>query len=176
MYLKILSKALPYLFLVGSLTYVGYTGYNAIYKRGAESVQAEWDQEVRDRIDAVKAIEAEYRTKEKEYRDELAKINHELYEARRVHEVAISELRSEYTDRLHKSESRARVYQRQAESGAAECRGLASHTARLDRSLEEGRELVMQLIQLIGFREQQLTLVGEYLLADRRLLDQQVSD
>lgn len=174
MYLRILSKALPYLFLVGTLTYIGYTGYNAIYKRGADSIQAEWDEESRSRSVYIIELQERLRNMEQEYRDDLSRINHELYEARRKHEVAIADLRSDYVVRLRQSEDRARIYQHQAEAGATECRSLAGHTARLDRALEEGRGLVAELISLIGFREQQLTMVGGYLLADRRLLDQQV--
>lgn len=68
----------------------------------------------------------------------------ELNDAKQRHQTIVSNLRSEFSDRMLESENRGKIYRNRAEAAGAECRALAEHTARLDRSLTEGRELVKE--------------------------------
>ncbi|UWJ04310.1 putative Rz/Rzl spanin protein [Escherichia phage vB_EcoS_Uz-1] len=74
---------------------------------------------------------------------------------------------------MQQSERRASVYKRQAEAGTLECRSLASHAARLDNSLEEGRRLVEELRATVRLRDNQLIELGKQIQADRKLFEQE---
>lgn len=170
--MKLLLKALPYLagvvllFLLGSWIYVSGS------KHGASVVQAQWDEQQKADAQAIQALRDEYALKEEAHRIENRKITHELAEAQKTYEVTLAEQRAEYDRRLQLSTNRAAIYQRQAESGAAQCRSLASHAARLDQTLEEGRSLVRELRDTLGLRDRQLILLGQQILNDRVLLNE----
>lgn len=68
----------------------------------------------------------------------------ELNDAKQKHQTVVSNLRSEFSVRMLESENRGKIYRNRAEAAGAECRALAEHTSRLDRSLTEGRELVKE--------------------------------
>lgn len=140
------------------------------YRHGSLAIQTEWDQERQKFREFQDQLIADFAQKEFDYRAENDRILQELVETRRQHEVALAHQRSTYEQRLLQSENRAQVYQRQAEAGAASCRDLASHAARLDRALEEGRGLVRELGETLGFRDQQLRMLGQRLLNERSLI------
>lgn len=98
------------------------------------------------------------------------KLTHDLAEQKTAHEVELAHVKSDYDSRLLQSEKRAGVYKRMSEAGSTECGNLASHTAELDRSLEQGRSLVRELRETLRFRDEQLKTVSAKLLADRKLL------
>lgn len=151
--------------LVGGI-FVYFQGY----RHGSLAIQAEWDQERQEFREFQDQLIADFAQKEFDYRAENDRILQELVETRRHYEVALAHQRSTYEQRLLQSENRAQVYQRQAEAGAASCRDLASHAARLDRALEEGRGLVRELGESLGFRDQQLRMLGQRLLNERSLI------
>lgn len=171
--MKLLMKTAPYLlgalvlFLLGSFIYTSGSKY------GASVVQAKWDatkEQDRQKIDDLKQ---EYDVKEEIHRAENQRINHELAEAKRAYEVALAGQRAEYDGRLLNSENRAGVYQRQAQSGAAESRRLASHAAELDRSLEQSRQLVFELRHTLGLRDRQIMMLADQIKSDRALLNEE---
>lgn len=172
MIIPLLVRALPYLAAVAVLLILVYGIYRHGYSEGTADLQVLWDQEREEHEKAIRALEVEYARKEMFHRAENARITHELAEAEKAHDVALAEQRAEYDRRLLGSNRRAEVYQRQAESGAAQCRDLAGHAARLDRSLEEGRGLVADLRRTLELRDEQLRQLGRQILNDRSLLDE----
>lgn len=170
--MKLFLKALPYLVIAGVLFLLGSKIYDAGSTYGASVVQGKWDEQSRQDALEIKRLEAVIEQKEVEHRAENTRITHELAEAQKTHEVALAEQRAEYDRRLQLSSNRAAIYQRQAESGAAQCRSLASHAARLDQTLEEGRSLVRELRDTLGLRDRQLILLGQQILNDRVLLNE----
>lgn len=170
--MKYLIKALPYLVVALGLYLLGSWIYASGSAHGASVVQAQWDKRQRADDQAIQALKDEYDSKEEAHRTKNRIITHELAEAQKSYEVALAEQRAEYDRRLQLSSNRAAIYQRQAESGAAQCRSLASHAARLDQTLEEGRSLVRELRDTLGLRDRQLILLGQQILNDRVLLNE----
>lgn len=170
-----LIKALPYIILVALIVAVSTYGYNKIkasgFKDGAASVQEKWDEDT-DRynteIDRLKGIIA---TKEEDHRKENQRITHELAEADKRYQVELARADAEYQRRVQLSSQRATIYQHQAEGGAAQCRDLASHAAKLDSSLEEGRSLVRELRGTVELRDGQIRALSDQILNDRKLFN-----
>ena len=94
-----------------------------------------------------------------------------LKTANENYQSSLDAISSQYSARLQQSEQRAKVYQRQAEGGATECRSLASHAARLDNSLEQGRQLVEELRATVRLRDGQIIELSNQIRADRKLLE-----
>ena len=162
-------KMLPYILVLIAVLFIGYKTYNWIGDRAVAPVMAQWNKEKSDYAAAIDALRATFAAKEQTHRDETQRINDELAETKRVHDVELAGVIAEYERRLRNSTERAEVYQRQAAGGPTQCISLASHTAKLDKSLEEGRALVEELRRTVGLRDRQLTEVGKQLLADRAL-------
>lgn len=85
-----------------------------------------------------------YNLRLEEHAKRQANLVQELNDAKQKHQTIVSNLRSEFSGRMLESENRGKIYRDRAEAAGAECRELAEHTARLDRSLTEGRELVKE--------------------------------
>lgn len=170
--MKPILKVAPYLLATLVLFLLGSWIYNSGSKYGASIVQAKWDSAKEQDRQKIYDLKQKYDDKEETHRAKNQRINHELAEAKRAYEVALAEQRAEYDRRLQLSSNRAAIYQRQAESGAAQCRSLASHAARLDQTLEEGRSLVRELRDTLGLRDRQLILLGQQILNDRVLLNE----
>lgn len=169
--MKFWLKALPYILVMALLFLLGSWIYNTGSAHGASVVQAKWDKQQKANDQAIQALKDEYASKEETHRNENRKITHELAEAQKSYEVALAKQRAEYDRRMQLSTNRATIYQRQVESGAAQCRSLASHAAELDRTLEEGRSLVRELRDTLGLRDRQLILLGSQIKADRAILE-----
>lgn len=116
-------------------------------------------------------LELEYKVKEQNYLNQIKEADKALYVAKEEYEANISNLKSLHADELLKSQQRAEAYKRTALSGEAQCRSLAEYTAKLDRTLTEGRELVKELRDTLKLRDKQLVEVGNYLVAGDKLYD-----
>jgi hypothetical protein len=136
---------------------------------GKSEIQSEWDAQKQAQTKAVDTLKAQYAQKELSHAQESQRAADALSSASEAHAKELDAVRSDYARSLQRSETRAAIYQRQATGGAAECRGLASHTAELDRSLEAGRSLVGELRATLELRDRQLVQVGQQLMADRKL-------
>ena len=86
----------------------------------------------------------QYRERVEEHAKRQLDLIQELNDAKQRHQTIVSNLRNEFSARMLESENRGRIYRERAEAAGAECRALAEHTARLDQSLTEGRELVKE--------------------------------
>lgn len=176
MWQKTLVKYLPHLVALVLLVGAGYITYQKIkqngFREGAVSVQAKWDAETKDYNEHISALQKEYAAREAVHRRKNQEITHELAEANRKHAVEVATLQSDFTQRMQLSTKRSAVYQRQAEAGAAECRGLASHASRLDATLEEGRSLVRELRSTLGLRDRQVQSLSDQINNDRNLMSE----
>lgn len=138
---------------------------------GAKSVQEKWDAHEKERELALDKEISKQNALSRQHSYEVGVLTNRLKEATTSYETTISTITDNYTSRLQQSEKRASVYQRQANTGAIECRSLASHAAQLDSSLEQGRQLVEELRATIRLRDNQLTILGSQIQADRKLLE-----
>ena len=99
---------------------------------------------------------------------EMQEIRDGWTEAQKAYTLDLAGIRAEYDSRLLLSEKRAGIYQRQAKGSSTEQERLATHAAELDRSLEEGRQLVGELKATIGQRDSAIRALGSMILTDRK--------
>lgn len=102
---------------------------------------------------------------------ELGKVTRELQLSQDEHRQTLADSRNRFAQRLRSAEDRAVGYQRLSEASAAERTYLASHAAELDRSLEEGRQLVFELRQTLGLCEVRVSTLAQTIRADRALFE-----
>ena len=137
---------------------------------GEDRIQKKWnDQKTADLLE-IQRIRDTYAALEAENRKQLVAVQKELQDAEANHQTELARITTEYDNRLRHSDTRAGVYKRQAEGGAVERSRLASHAAKLDRTLEEGRQLVAELRATVGLRDKQLESLAAQIRADRALL------
>lgn len=165
------TTALKWLGLVGGVALL----IGAIFFLGSNYKDAQWEAKwAQDKLEYSREIDRlkdVTRTKEQEHATETSKLQSKIAEQVRLHEVALAAVRAEFTQRLRSSETRAGIYQRQAEAGPAQCRDLAAHAARLDRALEEGRGLVQELRLTVGQRDNAIRSLSDQIRADRKLFE-----
>ena len=166
---EIVKKLAPWILatlVIGSLIWwVSLTSYVA----GQRDIQEQWDAERATYKKAMDTLRDQYATLEAKARIDNQRNSDELAEKEKTHAVALVELKREYDGRLLQSDKRASYYQRLAKGGAVEQANLASHAARLDRSLEEGRRMVAELSATLRQRDDQLRAVSKQLENDRSL-------
>lgn len=117
-------------------------------------------------------VQNKLKVKERDFNLKILTLSNELTEARLKHENTVNMLKRDYANELRKSEQRAKLYKRYSESDASKQRALARHTAELDRSLTEGRELVKQLTETLRVRDAQLRSLGIYIEENYKLYEQ----
>lgn len=140
-----------------SATY--YVGYSA----GSSEVKQQWVAEQKANTAKVNELKVNYEEQLSEYRQKTDSLSKEIYDTRTQYDNRIATIKSDYTNRLLSSEQRASVYKRMSEAGRCTSDDLSAYTAKLDRSLTEGRELVRELRELIKLRDQQLNQLGKEL-------------
>ena len=153
--------------LVGAVTGVYFMGKNA----GENKVELAWTQEKKKLADEVIRLKDVIRDKQATHQDETDRVNKELRDAKTKYEKSLSDIRLASAERLRKSETRADVYKRMSEGAESERGHLASHAAKLDRSLEEGRLLVGELQATLRQRDKELISLGSQIKNDRKLFD-----
>ncbi len=145
--------------------------YSAGYSLGKAEVNALWTKDRLQREEAYNALLEEMGDTQLKHAMEMGKIQNELILAKHDYENALVAIRNTYVVRLSRSEQRAAIYQRQAEGSASDRGDLASHAARLDRTLEQGRQLVEEFRATVGQRDRQLRALGQQIANDRRFLE-----
>lgn len=136
-----------------------YVGYSA----GSAEVKQQWVAEQKANTVKVNELKVNYEEQLSEYRQKTDSLSKEIYDTRTQYDNRIATIKSDYTNRLLSSEQRASVYKRMSEAGKCTSDDLSAYTAKLDRSLTEGRELVRELRELIKLRDQQLIQLGKEL-------------
>ncbi len=139
--------------------------------QGRAEIQSAWDKQKAANLAEINRIKEENRTKEAEHRAENERIYNDLFKAERQHAVALSEQRAEFDRRLRSSEARAAKYKALSEAGPTERADLASYAARLDTSLEEGRDLVREFRETLGLRDRQIESLRDQINNDRKLIN-----
>lgn len=86
---------------------------------------------------------------------------------RKEYEKKLADVQFDYADRLRESEQRSVIYRQQQAASSDECRALAEHASRLDRSLTEGRELVTRVTGNLRQCELIFKEAVQYLINDR---------
>lgn len=95
----------------------------------------------------------------------------QLQTLRKNYEKKLADIQFDYADRLRESEQRSVIYRQQQAASSNECRALAEHASRLDRSLTEGRELVKRVSGNLGQCEVIFKEAVQYLINDRNHLN-----
>lgn len=165
------GKAVPYLVvgLGGVILVLG--AYNKGYSNGERNVQGKWDKVELARANKSNEILANNTVKENTHGTESQEISYDLTELEKIHDRAIAVITNDYNKRLRVSEQRAKIFESMSKATAAEQSSLASHAAKLDRSLEEGRQLVSELGETVKLRDGQLILLGSQITSDRNLIN-----
>lgn len=132
-----------------------YSLITGSYNAGYDACQSKYREELLKQ-------QVENQQKEQAFNETINNLTVNLTETRIRYENTVNKLKSTYANELLKSEQRAELYKRYSEADKAKQRALAEHTARLDRSLTEGRELVKQLTEAIRTRDAQLRALGVY--------------
>ena len=133
------------------------------YSAGSSEVKHQWVAEQKANTAKVNELKVNYEEQLNEYRQKTDSLSKEIYDTRTQYDNRIATIKSDYTNRLLNSEQRASVYKRMSEAGKCTSDDLSAYTAKLDRSLTEGRELVRELRELIKLRDQQLNQLGKEL-------------
>lgn len=167
-YLK-LSKIVLWLIGIGLVIGSYYLTYTIGYSDGQDATQSLWNEEKEARDKAIKKTEMAYLAAEKSYLITIGKLNNEILSSKKIYDENLNSIESDFNLRLQQSNTRASIYQRQAQAGASECRSLANHAAKLDSSLEEGRAVVRELSEVVRLRDRELVLLSKQILADRSL-------
>ena len=165
----LISKGWPYLLVV----VLGATIYFWGNSNGQSTVQKKWDAQKAEDQRATQKLQDKYNALQRNHSYEVGLLTSRLQTAESNYASELARISSDYDSRMQQSERRASVYKRQAEAGTLECRGLASHAARLDNSLEEGRRLVEELRATVRLRDNQLIELGKQIQADRKLFEQE---
>lgn len=138
---------------------------------GATRVQQKWDGQTTQQAQAETAQAITTRTKESNHADQITEAL-DTYQAARTPAVADAAERLARAERLQRTaEGRAAQYRAMSQAGSAERDRLASHAARLDASLADGRRVAEQLRSTVVERDQQLQLLADVIRADRALAD-----
>ena len=132
-----------------------YSLITGSYNAGYDACQSKYREELLKQ-------QVENQQKEQAFNETINNLTVNLTETRISYENTVNKLKSTHANELLKSEQRAELYKRYSEADKAKQRALAEHTARLDRSLTEGRELVKQLTEAIRIRDAQLRALGVY--------------
>lgn len=165
----LISKGWPYLLVV----VLGATIYFWGNSNGQSTVQKKWDAQKVEDQKALQKLQDKYNALQRNHSYEVGLLTSRLQTAESNYASELARVSSDYDSRMQQSERRASVYKRQAEAGIFECRSLASHAARLDNSLEEGRRLVEELRATVRLRDSQLIELGKQIQADRKLFEQE---
>lgn len=130
-------------------------GVNATYAKWMEYEQA-YQQQVRE-------LEAALTKAEQQFNEKEVALNERIEKDKAAHDAAIAAATRTFTERLRKSEGRAKTYAAMSQAGADERAALADHAAKLDQSLEEGRHLVRELRETLGQRDREIMMLGEHI-------------
>lgn len=140
-----------------------YVGYSHGYKKGSDEQKLEYLSQ-RDKYIS------NYLEQKKEYEQQISYLEDKILQDNKTYYNELNNINSSFADRLSESERRATYYKQLAQQTNSNC-SLSTHTARLDRALTEGIQLVRELSKHIELRDSQLRRVGEYLETENILHD-----
>ena len=141
------------------------------YSAGSAEVKQQWVAEQKANTVKVNELKVNYEEQLSEYRQKTDSLSKEIYDTRTQYDSRIATIKSDYTNRLLNSEQRASVYKRMSEAGRCASDDLSAYTAKLDRSLTEGRDVVKQLRELVKLRDAQIQQIGNTYKAEHTLME-----
>ena len=142
---------------------IGVSIYSTGKQAGIDKVSKEWTKEKLAYQDEILRIKTLYAGLEQDFENREAEVNKELRNVKASYERTLASNASEHAARLRNHQERADLYERKAQGSEVERRGLASHAAELDRSLEEGRRVVKDLRTTVEQRDTEIKLLGAHL-------------
>jgi len=166
-----LAKGILYLMPAVIIAASLYCAYSFGSKHEAMRAKIAYDAKEKERSDALEVLKADFAKKEEEHRSKNQEINDALKDAKQNYDLRVAALGNDYARRLRESETRAGIYSRQAQGGTAEQERLASHAARLDASLVEGKAVAAELRHTVELRDEQLKMLAKQILNDRALIE-----
>jgi hypothetical protein len=141
---------------------------------GAARVQQAWDHATTTQATAAVAQSSTNRFKEQAHATNVTQAI-DAFQAAQTPAAADGAARVADAQRLQRdAESRAARYRAMSTAGEAERDRLASHAARLDASLAEGRLVAEQLRAAVVDRDQRIQLLADVIGADRSLFGDSV--
>lgn len=108
-------------------------------------------------------LENKYREQEKVYSEKTQDLVQQISESQESFTKQLNAIEQSYSNKLLESERRANLYKQMSSSSNNSSISLADYTARLDRTIVQGRQLVKELRATIELRDQQLKQCGEQL-------------
>lgn len=135
------------------------------------NIETEFNKYKKEQLEHALELNRKIRTLEQDNLDMSIKNQEELSKVRSEYETTLNVNKLNNDKRLRTMGQRLTYYEQLATTSTAECRDVIERTARLDRSLEEGRQLVIRLRAELVLRDGQLNAVGKQLLADRKLIE-----
>ncbi len=148
-----------------------YLTYKLGSHSGADSVQERWDQQTKERNDKITQLEKEYAGLQALHAQRVQELTDELETSSANYAATLAQYQYDFAVRLQQSQTRAGIYQRQAQGSSAERDRLAEHAARLDESLEEGRQLVREFGETVRQRDRTIRSLGIMIQTDRQLFN-----
>ena len=154
------NKSLVYLIILSLIIGISFgTGY----KRGYSSCRDDWNKYIQRNEEYNVKLTKSYLEEKQKLIESNSTLSQEIINNEQTYKNNLYTLSSEYNDRLHESEQRANYYKSlsaQVNPKGCSTTNLANHTAKLDRQLTEGINLVRQLTELIKLRDEQLRKCG----------------
>lgn len=138
-------------------------GYLWGHDNGVNATYTKWLEYERAYQQQVQELEAAIANAEQLFKEKEGELNDRIKEGKAAHDAAIATATRTFTERLRKSEGRAKTYADMSQASADERSALADHTAKLDQSLEEGRHLVRELRETLGQRDREIMMLGEHI-------------
>ena len=105
----------------------------------------------------------DYREQEKKYQSKTQDLVQQITASKENYHTQLLAIERSYANRLQQSESRANLYSQMSRDSDSSREYLAHYTAKLDRTIVEGRQLVTELKAIIELRDEQLRQCGEQL-------------
>lgn len=150
---------------------IGFVSLISGYYFGYNICSLEFEKQIQESNLIIQDLQKANYKKELDYSYQIDELINEIQIYKNKYTNSLSAINKQSSDRLHESENRAQYYRKQAESCSSQSRDFAEYTAKLDKQLTEGINLVKELTELIRLRDEQLKQVGKQLKMDRELVN-----
>lgn len=153
------SEYLISLVIVGVIALI----ISVIYQFGYYNCNKEFTLYKQTQLIKTLELENKYREQEKVYTEKTQSLVQQISESQESFTKQLTAIEQSYSNKLLESERRANLYKQMSSSSNDSSISLADYTARLDRTIVQGRQLVKELRATIELRNQQLKQCGEQL-------------
>lgn len=138
-------------------------GFHWGYSKGINSTYAKWVEVEQGYQAQIVELREDVKEAERQFKIKEGELDERIKQDQAAHDAAIAATTRDFTERLRKTEDRAKTYADMSQASAAERERLAYHAAKLDQSLEEGRHLVRELRETLGQRDREIIMLGEHI-------------